>query len=163
MKQIKGLSASIKKLDRENTRLTKCYEAIEEDNKRLKKGEAECGRRLDDLEAYSRADNLIIRGLPESSAAERATAAPSLTNSDSGPTLHENYESGQRFCFCHRFCEHTGSSSSPSGYFGCSQNKGQISPDHCPICQSERTKFPVQRKKISQGLKSTDFHIREPD
>ena len=39
---------------------------------------------------------IIIRGLPESSAAERASAAPSLTSSDSGSTLRESFESVQR-------------------------------------------------------------------
>ena len=94
--KIETLSATVKKIEAENVRLSKRCEAIEEDNKRLKKDDAECGRRLDDLEAYSRADNLIIRGLPESSAAERASAAPSLTSSDSGSTLRKSFESVQR-------------------------------------------------------------------
>lgn len=96
VKQLEGLSASVKKLEAENARLSKRCETIEEENKRLKKIDTEHGQRLDDLEVYSRSDNLIIRGLPERSAAEKASAGPTLAGSDSGSTLRETYESVQR-------------------------------------------------------------------
>jgi len=37
-------------------------------------------QRIDELEAFSRSDNLIIRGLPELSAAERATTSADLSS-----------------------------------------------------------------------------------
>src|SRR5882757_6643202 len=43
------------------------------ENDSLRKELADQNTRLDDLEAYSRSDNLIIRGLPEKSVAERAS------------------------------------------------------------------------------------------
>jgi hypothetical protein len=91
VKQIEGLSASVKELKAENVRLVKRCEAAEKANERLDKIAVEHCRRLEDMEAYSRSDNLIIRGLPECSASERATEAPLL---DGGaPTLRESYDS----------------------------------------------------------------------
>ena len=46
------------------------------------------------MEAYSRNDNLIIRGLPERTAAERASDAPDLNSG--APMLRETFESVER-------------------------------------------------------------------
>ena len=45
------------------------------ENVQLRKELSQQNQRLDDLEAYSRSDNLIIRGLPEISMAERASVS----------------------------------------------------------------------------------------
>lgn len=90
-KQLEGLTTTIRELKADNTRLAKQCELVAKDNARLQKTTEEYGRRLDDMEAYSRRDNLIIRGLPEKSVAERASDAPSLT--EGVPVLRESFES----------------------------------------------------------------------
>jgi hypothetical protein len=91
VKQIEGLSATVKELKAENVRLAKRCETAENAYERLDKIAADHCRRLEDIEAYSRSDNLIIRGLPERTASERATDAPPLDGS--APTLRESHES----------------------------------------------------------------------
>lgn len=93
-KQLDGMTGTLREVKAENVRLTKRCEAVEKENERLDKVVAEHGRRLEDMEAYSRTDNLIIRGLPESSAAERATDAPSLDGGAHGGAhaLREGHE-----------------------------------------------------------------------
>ena len=90
-KQLEGLSANLRDLKADNVRLKNQCEAIAGENTRLLKTVDEHRRRLDDIEAYSRSDNIIIRGLPEKSFAERASDAPALA--DGTPVLRENHES----------------------------------------------------------------------
>ena len=79
-KKLEGLSASIRDLKGENTRLTKRCDESDLVNAQLRNQLAEQRQRLDDLDAYSRSDNLIIRGLPENSVAEIASASGSSTS-----------------------------------------------------------------------------------
>ena len=58
---------AIQDLKKENTRLIKKCDSIEVENTKILKLVDARTRRLDDLESYSRCDNLIIRGLPAAS------------------------------------------------------------------------------------------------
>ena len=69
---------TIREVKAENARLNGKCEGLIAENLRLTKSVEEQKKRLDDMDAYSRSDNLIIRGLPERRAAERASASPSL-------------------------------------------------------------------------------------
>ena len=60
-------------LKQETVGLKRSYEALKEENVLLKKQLDEQAARVEDLDVYSRSDNLIIKGLPEQSYAERAT------------------------------------------------------------------------------------------
>lgn len=88
-KRLEELNSTVKELHTENARLTKKCETTEKENARLQKIVDTHSRRLDDIESYSRSDNLIIRGIPERSAAERASDGPPL----GGGSLHESHES----------------------------------------------------------------------
>ncbi len=88
-KQLEGLSSAVKDLKAENVRLTTQCQAIKHENTQLRKTTDEHARRLDELESYSRNDNLIFKGLPERTFSERATNAPSLA--DNAPVLRESY------------------------------------------------------------------------
>ena len=90
VKQLEGLTTAVRELKTENARLQKQCEAVSKDNARLQKIVDTHNRRIDDIESYSRSDNIIIRGLPERSAAERASDAPSLSGDK--PTLRESHE-----------------------------------------------------------------------
>ena len=83
-KHLEGLSSTVRELKADNTRLT-------EENAKMQKIIQEHSTRLNDIEAYSRVDNLIIRGLPEKTVAERASDAPALQAGV--PLLQESYES----------------------------------------------------------------------
>lgn len=91
IKQLEGLTTDVRALKTENVRLAKQCDATSKENARLQKIVDGHSRRIDDIEAYSRSDNIIIRGIPERSAAERASDAPSL--SDNKPTLRDSHES----------------------------------------------------------------------
>ena len=54
--------------------------AVKADNQRLRAQIQEQGGRLEEMEIYSRAHDLIIRGLPESTYSERATASADGTD-----------------------------------------------------------------------------------
>ena len=69
-KRFADLSSTIGEIKKENGVLV-------ERTTRLSAVNRDLNERLDALEAYSRGDNLIIRGLFEQSAAERATSSPS--------------------------------------------------------------------------------------
>lgn len=88
-KRLEGLVTSVRELKGEIGRLHKRCEDAEKENAELKKTMSSQDRRLDDMESYSRCDNIIIRGLPERSSAERATAATSL---DARPSAQESSE-----------------------------------------------------------------------
>jgi hypothetical protein len=77
-KRLEGLVTSVRDLKGEVTRLNKQCDEVHKENTTLKQQIIIQDRRLDDLETYSRSDNLIIRGLPEQSAAERATGGAAL-------------------------------------------------------------------------------------
>ena len=78
-KHLESLSIAVRELKADNVRLAKQCESTVKENERLQKVVDVHSRRLDDIESYSRSDNLIIRGLPERSAAERASDAPPLS------------------------------------------------------------------------------------
>jgi len=82
--KLKAFESSIRDLKVENTRFGNKCDSIVKENDVLTKIVNAQSRRIDDLETYSRCDNLIIRGLPERSAAERATGATTL---DDGASL----------------------------------------------------------------------------
>ena len=82
-KQLEGVTSAIRELKTENTRLRGQCEGLAKENARLSKSADEHRKRLDDMDAYTRSDNLIIRGLPERTAAERASAAPALDDATS--------------------------------------------------------------------------------
>ena len=98
-KKFEGLTEAVRDLRGEATRLKKRCDDLQDENARLATTCAAQGRQLDDLECYSRNENIIIRGLPEQSAAERATQAVSL---DDDPVLNESHLSVestvQQFC-----------------------------------------------------------------
>lgn len=90
-KQIEGLTASVRGLKEDNVRLQGQYENISKENTRLSKLVEEQEKRIEEMEAYSRVENLIIRGLPEKTIAEVASGAPALDDSTS--TLRESHKS----------------------------------------------------------------------
>ena len=98
-KKLDGLSAAVRNLTNENTRLSKHCESISAENLALKKEISDLGRRTDDLECYSRSENLIIRGLPEKSAAELATNAPSIDDRSAQLVGQQSVENTVR-AFC---------------------------------------------------------------
>ena len=57
-KQLEGLSTSVKAMKDENVRLSAQCQAVQQENARLRKIADDQARRLDDLETYSRSDNL---------------------------------------------------------------------------------------------------------
>ena len=90
-KQLEGLTNKVRELKAENLRLNQQCETIVKANENLQKIVDDHSRRLDDIEAYSRSDNLIFRGLPESSLAEAASSAPALE--DGSAQLRETNKS----------------------------------------------------------------------
>lgn len=91
-KQIEGLTSAVRDLKSDNSRLKSQLETVSKENTRLSKLVDEQEKRVEDIESYSRGDNLIIRGLLERSAAESASAAPAL-NDGAGVTLRESHSS----------------------------------------------------------------------
>jgi hypothetical protein len=92
-KKIDSLGATLRALKADNGRLADQCKALSTENGELKKQLSTCNKRVDDLERYSRSDNLIIRGLHERSAAEAASAAPSLQDGASLGDGHASVES----------------------------------------------------------------------
>jgi hypothetical protein len=74
-KRIEELTVTVNKLKETNDVLTKKQQNHEQDMLALRKRLNETEGRLEDVEIYSRAHDIIIRGLPENSYAERATLA----------------------------------------------------------------------------------------
>jgi hypothetical protein len=91
-KKLDGLTATVRELKTENTRLAKQCEGVAKENEDLKKLVNDHGQRLDAVESYSRRDNLIIRGLPEMSSAERATGGATLDDHSSRAEVHTSVE-----------------------------------------------------------------------
>jgi hypothetical protein len=89
-KKLDGLTSAVRDLKQDNIRLAKQCETLAAENVNLNKLVSVQSQRIDDLECYSRSENLIIRGLPEGSAAERASNAPSL---DDNSTLLDGPQS----------------------------------------------------------------------
>ena len=77
-KRLKGFTKSVKDVKTENSRLSKRVDDLSADNAVLRKELTVNSQRMEDVDAYSRSDNLIIKGLSETSAAERATAGAVL-------------------------------------------------------------------------------------
>lgn len=72
-------------------RLTKWCEAVAKYNIRLQKTVEDYGHQLDDIEEYSRHENLIILELPEKSSSERVSDCLSLA--DDTPVLQVSHKS----------------------------------------------------------------------
>ena len=100
-KHLEGLTTAVRELKSDNVRLKGQIEVVSKENTRLSKSIEDQGRRLDELESYSRSDNLIIRGLAERSAAEISTGAPALDDA-SGSTLRDSHGSVEEtvMAFC---------------------------------------------------------------
>lgn len=101
-KKIDSLGATLRALKADNGRLSDQCKALSAENGELKKQLSTCSQRVDDLERYSRADNIIIRGLHERTAAEMASAAPSLLD---GTTLLDGHVSVESTVMA--FCKDT--------------------------------------------------------
>ena len=89
-KKLANLMLTVRDLKADNVRLTGICNDISTENVNLRKVLADQEKRIDDLECYSRSENLIIKGLSESSAAERSTAATDL---HSGVAALDTYQS----------------------------------------------------------------------
>ena len=76
-KKINELKKSRDEQKQETVELRKSCDALKEENVRLYRQLGEQATQLENLDIYSRADNLIIKGLPERSYAERASDGPS--------------------------------------------------------------------------------------
>jgi hypothetical protein len=88
--KLESFGATLRALKADNGRLADQCKALAAENAAMKTQLTGCNQRVDELERYSRCDNLVIRGLPESSAAEMASAAPPLQD---GATLRESHRS----------------------------------------------------------------------
>ena len=93
-KRLSALSGQLDDLKRNNATLNTRTEELKLENATLRKQLCEHTTRLDDLEAYSRADNLIIKRLPEQSYAERATASGGRDISDGYVNCRDSPGSG---------------------------------------------------------------------
>lgn len=71
---------------------------LESDNQRLRDQVMEQGGRLEELEIYSRSHDLVIRGLPESSYSEVATASVQDSASQSAESHSSVAKTVLRFC-----------------------------------------------------------------
>jgi len=98
-KRMEGMLTAIRELKQENSKLATMCESAAKEIIALKLTVDDQSRRLDDMEVYSRATNIIITGLPESSFAELATPAPTLSDNSA---MHESQGSVAasvvRFC-----------------------------------------------------------------
>jgi hypothetical protein len=81
------VSSSIKELLEENKNLRIRLQQVKEDNDQLKSRVLSMEDRLEDLDRERKATNIIIRGLPESSYSERASADG---NAENGSTRHSS-------------------------------------------------------------------------
>ena len=92
-KKIGELLTAVRDLKRENNDLRK--KQVEDGQKInvLVKLVDEQAIRLDNLENYSRSDNLVIRGLPEATFAERATASTDTSHDHPMAVSHQSVES----------------------------------------------------------------------
>lgn len=77
-KKLDSIAATLRSVKEENSRLSDKCKTLDAENKDLKKQVEITGRRIDELERFSRCDNIVIRGLPEQSSAERASGATSI-------------------------------------------------------------------------------------
>jgi hypothetical protein len=80
-KRIEDLTATVKTLKDANATIVKKNDDLEQELNVLRKRVLVNEGRIEDTEIYSRSHDLIIRGLPESSYAQRATAASNTTSS----------------------------------------------------------------------------------
>ena len=90
-KRLDAMATTLRMMREETGRLTEQCNILAAENIDLKRRVENSELRVDELERYSRCDNLIIRGLPESTAAERASDAPAST--DDGATLRNGHKS----------------------------------------------------------------------
>jgi hypothetical protein len=91
-KRLEGLTSSLRDMKGEVNRVNKHCDEVAKENAALKKVVEEQDRRLEELECYSRSDNLIIRGLPEQSTAERATGTALADN----PSMFDSHQSVEK-------------------------------------------------------------------
>lgn len=83
------IQTAVKDLKQESTRLGNTVARVEAENQLLRSQVEDQAVRLEDLEIYSRSHDIIVRGLPESSSAERATASAT----DSSNLSSNSYQS----------------------------------------------------------------------
>jgi len=74
-KRIEVLTNSVTEIKEENARLGREVMKARAESERFKRELGDQAVRLKNLKAYSRSDNIVIHGLPEMSAAERASSA----------------------------------------------------------------------------------------
>ena len=86
------LKSVIAGLTLEASSLKSTVGAVQSENARLKTLVEDQGKRLEEMEIYSRAHDLIIRGLPESTYAERASASAQ----DTDTLMSESHSSVER-------------------------------------------------------------------
>ena len=91
-KKLDVFNAALSTLKSETLRLTEQCGKLSKENAELRKQLDFGNGRIDDLERYSRCDNLIIRGLPETSIAETASPAPSLRDNAALRDSHTSVE-----------------------------------------------------------------------
>ena len=86
------MQSAVKDLKQETTRLGNSVTRVEAENTLLRAQVEDQAERLEDLEIYSRAHDIIVRGLPETSHAERATKS-ATDSSHSSLESHQSVES----------------------------------------------------------------------
>ena len=89
-RKLSDLTTAIRDLKQENQRLTRRCDDLTAQNTVLRTQLDDQETRLEDLENYSRASNLIIRGLPESSYAERASGSADALSSESHTSVEHS-------------------------------------------------------------------------
>ena len=141
----------------EGGRYVRLIQAVQEntakENARLQKLADDHNRRLDDIETYSRSDNLIFRGLPEASAAEDRLkcAGPGrwFVNAATIAWFGRSHSDDllQRGAWDYSAAAgHFDSSSSEGG------TEGQGQAGHCTIHESEGARCCVQREEAAEDL-----------
>jgi len=84
-KWLKNLTTILTKLTAENETLKNAIHEqsveLRGENDSLNKLVSEMSSRINDLESFTRSDNLIIRGLPKQTSAERSTVSATMTDS----------------------------------------------------------------------------------
>jgi hypothetical protein len=90
-KRIEELTVTVKVLKDNNDILTKKQTALEQEVSDLRKQALETERRIEDVDIYSRAHDIIIRGLPDTSYAQRAhtTSSSASDNAESSGVLED--------------------------------------------------------------------------
>jgi hypothetical protein len=88
-KRIEELTASVNKLTASNVALTNKQEGFEREVADLRKRLRETEVRVEDAEIYSRAHDVIIRGLPETAYAQRAQLSSATSTAETSIVLED--------------------------------------------------------------------------